>query len=194
MRKLILDLETGGLPEDSTAITELCALVVDYSDDWTTYKFAGRCHSFVKPDYSLVYTPKALEVQNITLDELESRGRDIGDVIKGLRKMVVQCFGAEKKCSPIAQNAGFDKFFMDATYKRLGVEPATNHVWRCSMDLFRWLQDAGVHECYKANLDAICDTFGVRIAADVRHTAYGDVEATAACVSKMMAAMRGLNA
>lgn len=188
-RRLVLDVETGGLDPKIHGLTQLCAFTVDYTDDWSSFEVVGRCHSFVKPEAGMIYEPVALQLQGVTLEELEEKGREIRVVLNGLRKLVNEKFYAAKKCAPIAHNAGFDKGFMDAAYARTGTEACTNHVWRCSMDLFRWLQDLGVHDKYSANLKTICEHYG--IVNDKAHSAYGDVQATAEAVGFMMRDLRG---
>jgi DNA polymerase III epsilon subunit-like protein len=111
-------------------------------------------------------------------------------VITALRKTVINGFGQEKRCAPIAHFAEHDKRFMDAAYSRLGVEPATNHCWRCSVQMFRWMQDAGYHSNYSAKLDVVCKHYGIHIPEEERHTAYADVEALAVAVRCMMGSIR----
>jgi DNA polymerase-3 subunit epsilon len=188
---LFYDCETGGLRPHANGITEVAASVYEFADDWSGKECLERFQSYVKPIPGLEYEDEALRVQNVTLEKLEDEGRRIGAVVNDLRDIALRHFGAPKRCAPFAHNASFDKGFLDFQCDRWGISQPFNHCWRCSMQMFRWMQTMGVHDVYLANLDAICQHYGIEIPGELRHTAHGDVEATAEAVRRMMLDMRG---
>ena len=189
---LFVDTETGGLDPSTCGLTDLCGLVVEYDNNFVpgiVCEFA----QLIKPDPRLVYTEEALKIQGRTYEQLQEEGRPIGHVFNDFRTMVVVQFGAVKKCSPVAHNAPFDKSFIDASCSRYNLQPLTNYCWRCSVDLFRWMQAMGFHDCYRANLDAICEHYEIVTDEATRHTAAGDCWRTAVVVGRMMMDIKGIH-
>ena len=191
-RTLFLDCETSGLNPSIHALTDLCGLVVEYDENFRP-GIVCEFSQLIKPDLRLVYTDEALKLQGRTYDQLREEGRPIGHVFNDFRAMVVAQFGAVKKCSPVAHNAAFDKGFIDANCTRYNLQPITNYCWRCSVDLFRWMQTMGMHDCYRANLDAICEHYEIVADEETRHTASGDCMRTAIAVGRMMMDFRGIH-
>lgn len=187
----IFDTETGGLDSKTCGLTEVSAIVIDAANDWSTYGVINRFYSLVQPVEGLEYSDEALGIQGRTLDQLVKEGRPESEVIGALSKFVNRYFGEAKKCSPFAHNSAFDMGFMESACARTGLAMPTNFAHVCTMHMFRALRFAGVHDSYKATLDAMTQTLGITIPAEVRHTATGDVEATAACLVKMMRIMHG---
>lgn len=185
MKILVLDTETGGLDSAACGLTELSGLVVSYDNDWSL-EVLQESSQLIKPDPRLAYSKEALDMQGRTYEQLAAEGRPIGHVFNDFRKMVCDHFGEPKKCAPFAHNAAFDKSFIEAACCRYGLQPLTNYCYRCSMDLFRWMQTMGFHDCYRASLDVVCDHYQIAISDETRHTAIGDVYLTAYAIGQMM--------
>lgn len=189
MRKvLILDCETGGLDPSKHGLTQLSAGVFEYADNWKLMGMAESVDCTCRPVPELEYQPEALEMQHRTMADLEA-GIPVAEAVGSIRSLVRRHFGDAKRCAPVAQNAAFDKAFLDASVARHGLEHPTNHCWRCTMQLFRWMQDLGLHDSYRANLDSMLACFGIVVPESARHTSMGDVKATAMVLGRMMQTM-----
>lgn len=183
---LVFDLETGGLDPATCGITEISGGVfVRDPGGAPGVDMIARCSSILRPIPGMVYEARALEIQGRTLKDLEG-GVGIGTAVGRLRALVEDEIGPPKTCSPWAHNAPFDTSFLGAACERWNLTYPFNRTYRCSMALFRALQDAGHHECYRANLDAVCTCYNIEIAAEERHTALGDLKATALAIDRMM--------
>ncbi|MCW5943876.1 MAG: 3'-5' exonuclease [Fimbriimonadaceae bacterium] len=193
MRKvLVFDLETGGLDPRTCGITQMSAGAFGYDDEWNLAETLGQVSLLVKPVPGFEYQDQALQIQRVELERLKAEGANIGVAVNRVRDLVVREFGAEKRCAPVAHNASFDRGFLDAQLERWRIEPPFNRCWRCTMDLFRWMQDLGKHERYRANLDTIAEHYGLSLPEEERHTAGGDVRLTAMALSAMMRDLRGV--
>ena len=51
----------------------------------------------------------------------------------------------------------------------------------------------GFHDCYRANLDAICEHYEIVTDEATRHTAAGDCWRTAVVVGRMMMDIKGIH-
>jgi len=186
MRLLVFDTETGGLDPSKNGLTQVCAGVCDFSPDWKEYDVVDIYHTMIKPIPGLIYDEKALEIQGTTLAELDEKGVRIGHAFQGLAQLVDSNFGHSKAATPYGVNVKFDIDFMDANAKRYGLNMPFNFVYRDVCQWFRLLQDLGVHTRYRANLDTILTHYGIDIVESDRHTARGDVIATAEAIRSMM--------
>ena len=186
MRLFIFDTETGGLEPSRCGLTQVCAGVCEFSPDWTEYDVVGTYHTLIKPCPGLEYDAKALEIQHVTMEQLERDGARIGKAFLGLQDLAESHFGQTKAATPYGINVKFDIDFMDANVKRYGLKMPFNFVYRDICQWFRLLQDLGAHTQYRANLDTILAHYGIEIGAEDRHTAKGDVVATAEAIKSMM--------
>lgn len=138
-----LDFETGGLFCQDNPITEVAAIAI-----WgSTFEEIGRYDSLVKPYGDMEITPKALEVSNLTIDELEKKGQEIDKVVEGLIELFKQANTAGGKIyRPIimAHNAQFDIGFLQQIFQG------------CSVDLSKYV--AGNKDIYGNFYPACIDT------------------------------------
>ena len=83
---VIFDFETGGLDSTKNAITEIALISIDGD----TLKVINKYQSLIAPSYDskLTYEQKALDVSNITFEQLMDEGKDI----KQVANEVYQCF------------------------------------------------------------------------------------------------------
>jgi DNA polymerase III epsilon subunit-like protein len=88
----------------------------------------------------------------------------------------------------------FDVDFVDANCKRYRLEMPFNFVYRDVCQWFRLLQDLAVHDKYSAKLDTMLEHYGVVVAAEDRHTAKGDVLATAEVIKFIHRDLRAFSA
>lgn len=186
MNIYLFDTETGGLDPSRCGITEVSAIVIDVAPGWCSHKVVNRFSSLIKPVSGMEYSEEALNVQGRTLEQLESEGRTEPEVMTALTKFVNRYFGEAKKCSPFAHNSAFDMGFMEKLAFRTSLPMPTNYAHVCTMHMFRAMRFAGHHDCYRATLDAMMETFGITMPEELRHTATGDVESAAACLVEMM--------
>jgi DNA polymerase III epsilon subunit-like protein len=191
MRILIFDTETGGLDPATCGITQISAGVCDFTPDWSEYEVISTFDALVRPIPHLLYEDKALEIQHRTLDELQN-GLPIGKAFQGVHDLVENYFGHSKTCTPYGVNVKFDIDFMDANAKRYNLRMPFNFAYRDICQWFRLLQDLGAHTQHRANLDTILAHYGIEIEEEQRHTAKGDVIATAEAIRFMMKDFKGL--
>lgn len=184
MKILIFDTETGGFNPLVNGITQVTAGAVTYSRDWSTYEVDEIFDCMVKPIPGLVYEQEALDIQHRTLEELET-GLPIGKALQGVEQLAVRHFGKTKAATPYGINVKFDVDFVDANVKRYRLQMPFNFVYRDVCQWFRLLQDLGCHECYRANLDSMLTHYGIDVAPEDRHTAKGDVLATAEVIKRI---------
>ncbi len=189
MKYLVFDLETGGLDERECGITQIAAVVAEGDPGRPGVSIAERFAVTVNPEPGMRYEPKALELCGLTAEALEA-GEDVSYAIQGLASFVAREFGEARKCTPCAHNSEFDMRFLSAACERQGLPMPFNRAHVCTMQMFRALRFAGYHDCYRATLDDAMRVFGVAMPEDERHTALGDVEATAAVLVAMLRAIR----
>lgn len=179
------DLETGGFDPNTCGITEISAVVVSTKPDWTEPRVTEHFTRYIALEEGLTYTDEALAIQGRTLDDIQE-GQDLGSALRDLHRFVSRHFIAPRRCSPWAHNAAFDMSFIRAACDRWTTDMPFNGAFIDSMALFRALRFAGHHDEYSAKLDNMTRAFGITLPEDLRHTAHGDVLATAHSIAHMM--------
>lgn len=104
---LVVDVETGGLDPEKNGI---CSVTLKKYDD------EPELTIFFKPNRKLKYEDKALEINNISMEELEDKG-----VNEKTAVVTIQCFITEnfdEKPIPLGQNTKFDLDFLKELFKR----------------------------------------------------------------------------
>jgi len=105
----------------------------------------------------------------------------------GMQKFTTKFIDPEHyRVSPWAHNSEADSSMLKAACARSNMALPCNRAWRCSANLFRVLRDAGFHNRYKSNLDTVAEWYGVEIPEADRHTAKGDMLATAGGIIGML--------
>lgn len=125
-------------------------------------------------------------------------GRDETLVLQKLKQWSEYHWGPDSyKVSAWAHNAPTDMSFLQAAcmrcfpdeidqrYQSNNMMPC-NRAHRCSMNLFRVMRDAGLHDRYKADLDTVIAFYGIVVPEEDRHTAKGDLLALATAIGCML--------
>ncbi len=155
-----IDFETTGLEPDKCFLTEVGCVVYD-GETWE-----------VKNEMStLILEPQAIPLSNfiigltgITDSKLQSEGIPLAEALEYVKEISKDCVGF------IAQNAGFDKSFMEAGLKRAGMDAETRP-WYCSKD------DVKQHNgksCKK--LSHLALDYGVQVDGSKLHRALDDAK------------------
>jgi len=217
VRIFLFDLEMGGLDPAVHGLTEVSAAKVHVPSDGRDPHIEAFFQSFVRPRPELRYEDRALEIQAGHLEPwklsegelitsadamfgfLETHGRDEPTVLRALKRWSNHYFGPDHwAVSPWSHNIACDLTFLQAAVDRcfpdyrstLNPMMPCNRAGRCSMILFRCLHDLGVHACHKADLDTILTHYRISIDPNHRHTAFGDVQATAQAIAEMLRDLR----
>jgi DNA polymerase-3 subunit epsilon len=157
MRQVVLDTETTGLHANlGDRIIEIgCIEIVDRS-------LTGKdFHTYLNPERDS--DPEALKVHGLTTEFLSDKPK-FADVAAGLAEYLR---GAEI----IIHNAAFDTAFLDAEFGRIHLAPIAE-VAGGVVDTVRMARE--LHPGKRANLDALCERYGVNNAHRNLHGALLD--------------------
>jgi DNA polymerase-3 subunit epsilon len=157
LRQIVLDTETTGLHAHlGDRIIEIgCVEIVDRS--LTSRDF----HSYLDPERDS--DPEALKVHGLTAEFLADKPK-FGEVAATLAEYLR---GAEV----IIHNAAFDSAFLDAEFGRLRLPPLAELAGSV-VDTVRMARE--LHPGKRANLDALCERYGVSNAHRTLHGALLD--------------------
>jgi DNA polymerase III subunit epsilon len=157
LRQIVLDTETTGLHAHlGDRIIEIgCVEIVDRS--LTSRDF----HSYLDPERDS--DPEALKVHGLTTEFLADKPK-FGEVAATLAEYLR---GAEV----IIHNAAFDSAFLDAEFGRLRLPPLAELAGSV-VDTVRMARE--LHPGKRANLDALCERYGVSNAHRTLHGALLD--------------------
>lgn len=210
----VIDLETGGLDASCCGITEIAAVAAEH-DGAGHCRITDRFSALLRPEPDLEYRESALTLQHRTIADLMV-GMCEAAALLALYGWVRGVYGPAGRPQTWAHNAEFDGRFLLAAHERynreMGIAEARVVVpvgddgqpieelrpsWhvscpiplpmQCSMKGFKWLGSRNMHTCgTKAGLDTMLAHYGIEIRPDVRHTALGDAEATAAAIACML--------
>ena len=179
MRKqkyLVVDTETGGLSCDEHSLLSFAGIA------WTPGEEPTPAFDIYVKEDDINTIPKALEINKIDLNEVNTKGFSPSDAVKAIRKALDVHFGEKRKrIQLIAHNAPFDLGFIKRLY-RLAGENFNDDFRDRALDtcsVLQFLMLAGKIDGYRANADTLFKAAGVEIEEKDRHTAFGDAYATA---------------
>jgi DNA polymerase III subunit epsilon len=157
LRQIVLDTETTGLHAHlGDRVIEIgCVEIVDRT--LTTRDF----HSYLNPERDS--DPEALKVHGLTTEFLSDKA-SFAEVAPALAEYLA---GAEI----IIHNAAFDSGFLDAEFGRLRLPPLSE-IAGSIVDTVRMARE--LHPGKRANLDALCERYGVSNAHRSLHGALLD--------------------
>ncbi|QTU82974.1 PolC-type DNA polymerase III [Carnobacteriaceae bacterium zg-C25] len=153
---VVFDVETTGLSAIYDSIIELAAVKMYKGNVIDTFE------AFINPYRPLTAT--IISLTGITDAILREQGQD--------ERVVMESFKAfTKDCILVAHNASFDMGFLNTTYRRLGIEEATNPVID-TLELSRVLHP----ELKSHRLNTLAKKYGVHL--EQHHRAVFDSETT----------------
>ena len=159
MRQIVLDTETTGLHANlGDRIIEIgCIEIVDRtltSNDFHAYLDAGRDSD-----------PEALKVHGLTREFLSGK--------PGFAEIAAALTDYLRGAEVIIHNAAFDAGFLDAELGRLRMPPLAD-IAAGVIDTVRMARD--LHPGKRANLDALCERYGISNAHRTLHGALLDAQ------------------
>lgn len=188
---VIFDLETGGLSKDKHALCEIGAVAMDWHlnelNDKTFLKL-------IKPyaeesEYEKVYTAKAMQVNKLTVEDLESQGEDLEKVIKDFSKYLKGFTKLPSKKKPTLVGHNIRKFdipFISHYFDMFKLDFESHFdAYIDTLDLSRQV----LTEVPNFQLGTICGLFGIE--NENAHSALGDVEVNAKLLKVLMKSIRG---
>lgn len=168
------DLETTGLNPKVNGITQLAILIEKNGEVLEEREF------MVKPLRATVVDPKALEVQGITLDELDTYTpvKAVHSQLILMLKTYVSPYDKYSKLVLAGHNIGFDDEFLRAMFRSLGDKYYGSWFYPARIDTLslvgEWLlKENPMLPNYQ--LDTLCKHFGIELEA---HKAMNDIKAT----------------
>lgn len=203
-RYIVVDTETGGFDPVTCGLTEIAAVLVAH-DDWQDAGIEDQFCVLIRPVKGMLYNASALQVQHRTLADLQRGMLEECALLRfyvWLRSLAqihgpIPIYAHCKELS--ARSMLFDVAFLMAAHERLNLgAEAAEYVafpvpidWHSSVEMFKRLRKAGVHQCASASLDNVMLHYGITLPDERRHTALGDCEATAYAIAAMQRDLQG---
>ncbi len=177
MKLIYLDVETTGLSPWKCAITEL-AYIIEKDEE-----VIEKDVILAGPSPGDLVDDKALEVQGVTIDELEARNNKQGGLLSDFMTVLarhINKYDKKDKFTTIAYNGHFDMEFLRALFKKAGdtwFGSWFNHKLIDPIVIIRAYEALGAFDPPLKNnkLGTVCERFGIEFEA---HKALSDIEAT----------------
>lgn len=170
IKYIVLDFETGGLSPDKNPAVEVALLVADHE-----FNAVEKYSAFIQPYGNLTINPKALQVNGISMEEIEG-GKLLKTVVTELSD-IFKKYKAGRYGKPImvCHNYPFDFGFLDDMFSRVNLDPKKfiDEHGLCTIRLAKLIWRG---QETKFNLLACCDKAGIELVD--AHRAAGDVDAT----------------
>ena len=170
MNLMCFDTETGGLNPYTDG---LCSVTLQNINKEETKTI------FIKPNPELNYNPVALQVNGLTLQELEEKGVSEPEAIKQIIEYIKKEYGTFKP-SLLAHNIVFDIQFMNALFYRNKMPLFQEFFWgnpKDTMIIASFLKDVADTNFDKLNLQSVHKALCGEFFKDA-HTSEADVKAT----------------
>lgn len=161
-----LDTETTGLDPENHEILEVGVLLFSYTPFGAVTSKIGSWHGLQEPTKPV--DPKALEVNQITLEQLKGKSLDLAALREALEGVEII----------VAHSAEFDRSFLDALFRNAGQQPIAGATWLCSRTGIPWKR-LGFRS---TALGSLARDFGIRNPAP--HRALGDCATGLALISR----------
>lgn len=173
MKLLFIDTETGGLDPQQHSLLEVAFGVWDDGVIIDTLNL---------PIYHEVYnvTQQAMSINKIDLRKNDGGWTPAGAVTQ-IQSFIGQHFlDDEERPALVGQNVGFDVGFLKTLFRPGDYEYTFSHRTIDTASIIRFLQMSGVVQPFGTGLDDAIRYLGIPVEEGARHTALGDVRATAA--------------
>lgn len=182
---LVVDTETGGIDPDRHSLLSLAAVV------WADGRVEGEIEILVG-EADVTVTARALEINGIDLVDHARRSVPPAEALAQLLGFVTKHFQVELAAGEqvvlVGHNVAFDVGFLRRLCRLAGAAyPGQfSHRMLDTASVLRFLSLAGfVPAKAVASTEAFAH-FGVRIPAELRHTALGDARATADLLTRLV--------
>jgi DNA polymerase III subunit epsilon len=179
---LVLDTETGGLSPREHSLLTIAGIA------WTPNEKPSPLFSFYVKEPQIYTTPKAMEVNQVDLQKVETEGLTPKEAVEAIRYALDHHYGPSREPVMLCgHNINFDIGFLERLY-RLAGETFRQDFSRKSLDtvaIFQFFMASGLIPPGKSSGDRMFAALGVPIPDAHRHTALGDAWATALSLSRM---------
>ena len=182
---LILDTETGGLDAHKNG---LCSV---------TFKVKGennKCETFfIAPENGMEYTPKALEVNGLTLEKMREVGIEPKEAVENMKKFIRDNFGYSRPFA-LGHNINFDMNFLNAFFKRHDDNDFSQYVDYHLLDTMMFAQLLHHGEILRHTRFRLATVYRELFGSDFpnAHTSEGDVLATEAVFEKQVKILKDM--
>ena len=167
MKRIFLDVETGGLDPEADALLEVCMR-----------KESGEeLQFYIDPPVGVLINPEAIEVNKIDLNKLKQEGKLIDE---NYACTLIYDFLAGEKYIFIGYNIDFDLQFIKRLFKRNFLSYPSQIGSRYNIDLFSvclFLKDTNKINPENLKLQTLRDYFCIKFNGE-GHTARSDVYTT----------------
>lgn len=181
---LVIDTETGGLNAETHSILTLGAVV--WNDSFIEDKLEI---TIAEPE--IIADAKALEVNGLTVEEVQAKGVSPLQAVMTLQNFL-QKNNMRGKVTLGGHNVSFDIPFMRRLYRLAGTDFDKQFSYRYldTMQIAFLFNFAGKFNLTSVSLDSLTKYYGCSPdRVDGKHGALGDAEATAKCLTKMLASL-----
>jgi DNA polymerase-3 subunit epsilon len=176
---LFIDTETGGLDPSENSLLSIAFVV------WQEFEVKATKEILID-DGVLNVTQKALEINGINLTEHRAKALGVREAIKELDEFLLIHFGTEEKITLGGHNINFDvnflKYFLTANGYNWSKRFTHRYVDTATVLYYLYL--SGNLKQKAISSQEAFDLFGIQI--NGRHTALGDVIATARLFSTLL--------
>lgn len=183
---LFIDTETGGLKHDTHALLSI-GLVV-----WNSGTILSRDEFFVQPEGRVV-EPKALEINGINMDDHMKVAYSRAEAAQKLEDWIKCAWNGSGKGwdKPIlaGHNVPFDFGFLGELYPPGVFREMISHRFVDTLMLLTAFEHAKIIPPWNGRLEKACAYFKIPFEASEKHTALGDIVATARLYTHMLTLM-----
>ncbi len=147
-----IDCETGGLIAGHHALLQLAAVAT-----WDAEPF----NVWIWPDGHWI-DPEAVPICRYSVEGWSEKGAlPLYKAMDAFTAWLEKAPVAPWKLVPLAHNAGFDRAFLEASYRFLGRRMPLGHRWRCSQASLSFCMDSGLVARGSTSLDALAGLCGL---------------------------------
>jgi DNA polymerase-3 subunit epsilon len=173
---IVLDVETGGLNPNEHSILEVSGIL------WKPGEIIQPVFDCYIKEENIITVPKAMEVNQINLDNVKKHGRTPKEAIKYIRNRLDDVLGVERRPVKIlAHNASFDYGFLQRLY-RLADKTIYRDFYSRTIDSASILEFLMIVDHIKGNrasADVLFESTNNQIKDEERHRSFYDALATA---------------
>lgn len=179
-----VDTETGGLDPSKHSIFSIAIV------QWEGFSFSKNEISviyespLIKESTALSYTDKALEINKISIEDVEKKGVNP----KKVAERIIKCLNILGCKEHIlgGHNVSFDIGFIKRLFYLGGLPYPFSYRTVDTCSIARFLAHSGIINPKQFGLEDLCDYFEIDINMLGLHTALGDALATALLYNKMI--------
>lgn len=179
---LFIDTETGGLDPSKHSLLSIALGVWEAGEITASLEL-----QLVHPEYNV--TNKAMEINNIDLRQ-PREGHNKGEAYFAIESFLMAHMDTDEKPTLVGQNVGFDIGFLKEAFGPRAYGKLFSHRAIDTASIIRFLQTSGQLDMVGASLEAAIHYYELPVQKKDRHTALGDVYATALLYNQLLLTSR----